>query len=75
MRQYPSGRKDVATEELLEYYYIGGEDIVRSFKVFEAMDQYDMDEFHNLTASTFTIEDCQFGPNGINYKIELENLN
>ena len=22
-----------------------------------------MDEFHNETASTFTIEDCQFGPN------------
>ena len=27
LRYYPSGREDVTTEELLEYYYIGGEDI------------------------------------------------
>ena len=27
LQNYPSGREDVSTEELLEYYYIGGEDI------------------------------------------------
>ena len=60
---YPSHQANFSTEELLEYYYIGGGDIewVREFGVFDGLDQYDMADFHNDTAAVFTIDDCQFG--------------
>ena len=39
LRYYPSGRDDVTTEELLEYYYIGGEDIGNTDLVLSGTDR------------------------------------
>ena len=60
---WPSGVSFVSTEELLEYYYVGGESIRSDLGIFDSLDAYNMSRFHNETASTFDIVYCQFGPN------------
>ena len=60
---WPSGVSFVSTEELLEYYYVGGESIRSDLGIFDSLDAYNMSRFHNETASTFNILYCQFGPN------------
>ena len=47
LQYYPSGRDDVTTEELLEFYYIGGEKIGRyDFKLWDKIE-------HNWMNSTY----------------------
>ena len=62
LKEWPSGKSYVTTEELIEYYYLGGEQVRRGLGIFDTLDTYDMDVFHNQTAATFGIEYCQFGP-------------
>ena len=60
-----------STEMLLEYYYIGGETINRSYPIFDGLDKYNMSEFHRETASIFNIDDCQYNSIGMNHTLWL----
>ena len=49
LEEYPSEMEEyynLSTEMLLEYYYIGGETINRSYPIFDGLDKYNMSEFH-----------------------------
>lgn len=43
LKDWPSGKSYVTTEELLEYYYVGGENVVKSIGIFDGLDTYDME--------------------------------
>ena len=40
LADYPSGFEHADTETLLEYYYVGGENIKRNLPIFDVLDTY-----------------------------------
>ena len=45
LADYPSGFEHADTETLLEYYYVGGENIKRNLPIFDVLDTYG--KFHS----------------------------